>query len=46
MHPRTTRDSGEFIGAKVAVRDEAKCTRCGALRERCRFDAITVDSGG
>jgi MinD superfamily P-loop ATPase len=42
MHPEDT-DSGEFTGAKVAVRDEDKCTRCGACEERCRFHAITVD---
>jgi MinD superfamily P-loop ATPase len=42
MHPEDA-DSGEFLGAKIAVRDEAKCTRCGLCEEHCRFDAITVD---
>ncbi len=32
----------EFRGAKVAVRDEELCTRCGLCEEHCRFDAITV----
>jgi MinD superfamily P-loop ATPase len=43
LHPNDT-ESGEFLGAKIAVRDRAKCTRCGECERRCRFDAITVDS--
>jgi MinD superfamily P-loop ATPase len=43
LHPNDT-ESGEFLGAKIAVRDWAKCTRCGECERRCRFDAITVDS--
>ncbi|MFO8079816.1 MAG: ATP-binding protein [Armatimonadota bacterium] len=42
MHPEDT-DHGEFYGAKIAVRDWDKCTRCGMCEEHCRFDAITVD---
>ncbi len=42
MHPED-REQGEFTGAKIAVRDEDKCTRCGECERRCRFDAITVD---
>lgn len=42
MHPEDDAQ-GEFLGAKVAVRDDHRCTRCGMCKERCRFDAITVD---
>ncbi len=42
MHPEIG-EQGEFYGAKVAIRDEDKCTKCGACEEACRFDAITVD---
>ncbi len=42
MHPEDT-ESGEFYGAKIAVRDWDECTRCGMCEEHCRFDAITVD---
>ena len=42
MHPEDT-EQGEFVGAKVAVRDADRCTRCGLCEEHCRFDAITVD---
>ncbi len=42
MKPDDT-ETGEFTGAKVAVRDEERCTRCGECERRCRFDAITVD---
>ncbi|MGI5819288.1 MAG: ATP-binding protein [Armatimonadota bacterium] len=43
MHPENNAQ-GEFIGAKVAVRDEARCTRCGLCEEHCRFEAITVEA--
>lgn len=43
----TIREEGTFQGSALAVRDETKCTSCGACREVCRFDAIdevfTVD---
>jgi MinD superfamily P-loop ATPase len=41
-HPETT-DQGEFYGAKIAVRDEEECVKCGACEQACRFDAITID---
>ncbi len=31
---------GDFEGSKAAVKDDARCTRCGACREACRFEAI------
>jgi len=33
----------DFYGAKIAVRDEEKCVRCGMCELRCRFDAITSE---
>lgn len=32
----------DFPGAKVAVRDASRCTKCGECERRCRFEAITV----
>lgn len=43
LAPRLERDEA-FVGAKVAVRDEALCTRCGVCERTCRFDAITAES--
>jgi MinD superfamily P-loop ATPase len=40
LHPQIM-DTMEFKGSKLAVIDEAKCTKCGLCREKCRFDAIT-----
>ncbi len=42
MHPEDS-EQAEFTGAKIAVRDQDRCTRSGVCEERCRFDAITVD---
>jgi len=42
MHPEDY-EQGEFIGAKIAVRDEHKCIRCGECERRCRFGAITIE---
>ncbi len=42
LHPDNT-EEGEFYGAKIAVRDEDKCVKCGLCEEACRFNAITVD---
>ncbi len=42
MHPQDT-EQGEFVGAKIAVRDWDKCTGCGMCERHCRFNAITVD---
>jgi MinD superfamily P-loop ATPase len=43
LHP-TAEVREDFPGARVAVRDDALCTRCGACARRCRFDAITVEA--
>ena len=40
LHPEIS-ETQEFKGAKLAVIDEEKCTKCGECREKCRFDAIT-----
>lgn len=42
LHPKNA-SSTDFYGAKIAVRDEDKCTRCGICEVRCRFDAITSE---
>ncbi len=42
MHPEDT-DHGEFLGAKIAVRDWNRCNSCGLCEQYCRFDAITTD---
>ncbi len=34
------KSKGIFQGSKVAVKDEEKCTSCGACRKVCRFRAI------
>jgi MinD superfamily P-loop ATPase len=36
------REAHDFYGAKVAVRDEAFCSRCGECERRCRFGAIST----
>jgi MinD superfamily P-loop ATPase len=33
-------ETGAYSGSKVAVRDDARCTTCGACREVCRFGAV------
>ena len=38
----TVVESGDFYGAKIAVRDTELCTECGECERRCRFDAITT----
>lgn len=43
LHPEDY-ESGVFMGAKVAVRNESICTRCGVCERTCRFEAITVDA--
>ena len=43
LHPQETARE-DFYGAKIAVRDTEKCTRCGECERRCRFEAITVDT--
>lgn len=42
LHPEI-RESHEFWGAKIAVRDPVKCDKSGECERACRFDAITVD---
>ncbi len=42
LHP-TLVDSGDFYGAKIAVRDESLCQQCGECERRCRFGAITTE---
>ncbi len=37
-------ETTDFPGAKVAVRDQAKCQKCGECERVCRFDAITVEA--
>lgn len=37
------RDTMEFKGLKVALKDPAKCISCGKCLEHCRFDAIDDD---
>ncbi|MCD6351369.1 MAG: 4Fe-4S binding protein [Armatimonadetes bacterium] len=39
-----TTETIQFPGAKVAVRDEAKCQQAGECERVCRFDAITVEA--
>jgi MinD superfamily P-loop ATPase len=41
LHPEAT-VSEDSPGAKIAVRDESRCTRCGECERRCRFGAITT----
>jgi len=43
LHPKVVKTQ-EFKGAKLAVIDEEKCTKCDQCRETCRFDAITEDT--
>jgi len=42
LHPEIL-ETKEFRGSKIAVINESKCVKCGACREKCRFDAITQD---
>lgn len=40
LHPEIL-ETQRFSASKVAVIDKSKCTKCGACKEACRFDAIT-----
>jgi MinD superfamily P-loop ATPase len=40
LHPQIM-ETNDFKGSKLAIIDEAKCTKCGLCREKCRFDAVT-----
>ncbi len=37
--------TGTYIGSKVVVRDDGRCTSCGHCRDVCRFDAIDEELG-
>lgn len=37
------REESEFWGAKIAVRDDTRCTKVGECKRRCRFGAITTE---
>lgn len=41
LHP-TAEIQEPFPGARLAVRDPQRCTRCGECERRCRFAAITT----
>jgi MinD superfamily P-loop ATPase len=43
LHPYV-KESHDFYGAKVAVRDHAACRGAGECERLCRFDAITTKS--
>lgn len=43
LHPQPERTE-EYQGARIAVRDAARCVQCGECERRCRFDAITVEA--
>ena len=40
----TMRESGDFFGAQIPIRDEALCVKCGKCEEACRFGAITAEA--
>jgi MinD superfamily P-loop ATPase len=42
LHPEII-EMQQFKGAKIAVIDETKCSKCGMCREKCAFEAITSD---
>jgi len=42
LHPEVI-ETQEFKGSKLAVIDEAKCTKCSLCREKCALDAVTED---
>lgn len=43
LHP-LVKEQEEYWGAKVSVRDEAKCQKVGECERRCRFNAITTET--
>jgi MinD superfamily P-loop ATPase len=43
LHPRV-KESHDFYGAKVAVRDDTLCRGAGECERLCRFEAITKDA--
>lgn len=40
LHPRIVKTQ-EFRGSKLAMIDEAKCSKCGLCRQKCKFNTIT-----
>ncbi|WP_352425264.1 4Fe-4S binding protein [Aminomonas paucivorans] len=44
LDPQST-EEWPFVGKSVAVLDEKRCTRCGACRDLCRFDALPWEEG-
>lgn len=42
LHPEVI-ETQKFRGSKLAVIDEAKCSKCGLCQEKCAFDAVTDD---
>jgi len=34
------KETYDFIGLKLAIKDEALCTQCGECKAHCRFDAV------
>ena len=34
------KETHDFIGLKLALKDEALCTQCGECKTHCRFDAV------
>jgi MinD superfamily P-loop ATPase len=40
----TIRESGDFFGAQIPIRNEDLCTKCGKCEEACRFGAITAEA--
>lgn len=43
LHPESG-STEEFAGARIAVREAARCVQCGECQRRCRFGAITVEA--
>jgi MinD superfamily P-loop ATPase len=40
LQPKTVCEE-DYVGAKLAVKDEERCTECGLCEQHCRFGAIT-----
>lgn len=42
----TVQEEGDFVGGIAVNIDQAKCSRCGACREQCRFKAVELRDDG